>query len=69
MNILDEDIDLYQRQSLEAKKIHVRQIGVEIGRMWPEKRSAITFAAFCAILHFAPKRNEWAKSCACATAG
>jgi hypothetical protein len=31
MNVPDEDIDLYQRQRLEAKKIHVRQIGVEIG--------------------------------------
>ena len=32
MNILDEDIDRYQRGLLEGRGIHVRQIGVEIGR-------------------------------------
>lgn len=31
MNILDEDIGLSQRRSLESWKIHFRQIGVEIG--------------------------------------
>jgi len=32
VNILDEDIDRYQRGLLEGRGIHVRQIGVEIGR-------------------------------------
>jgi len=32
VNILDEDIDRLQRRRLEARKIHVRQVGVEIGR-------------------------------------
>jgi hypothetical protein len=32
MNILDEDIDFHQRTPLEAWSIHVRQIGVEMGR-------------------------------------
>jgi len=31
MNILDEDIVLSQRRSLESMKVHFRQIGVEIG--------------------------------------
>jgi hypothetical protein len=41
MNVLDEDIDLYQRQRLEAKKIHVRQIGVEIGRAGMKDRNGV----------------------------
>jgi len=32
VNILDEEIDLSQRQQLEAWKIHFRQIGIEVGR-------------------------------------
>jgi len=41
MNVLDEDIDLYQRQRLEAKRIHVRQIGVEIGRAGMKDRNGV----------------------------
>ena len=32
MNILDEDISAIERERLLARKIHFRQIGVEIGR-------------------------------------
>lgn len=33
MNILDENIPKPQRELLEARRIHVRQIGVSVGRL------------------------------------
>jgi hypothetical protein len=41
MNILDEDIGLNQRRSLESRKIHFRQIGVEIGRSGMKDRNEV----------------------------
>lgn len=41
MNILDEDIDLSQRQRLSDWKIHFRQIGVEIGHSGMKDRADI----------------------------
>lgn len=41
MNVLDENIDEPQRQRLEAWKIHVRQIGVEIGQLGMDDREQI----------------------------
>lgn len=41
MNILDEDIGLSQRRSLESWKIHFRQIGVEIGRSGLKDRNEV----------------------------
>jgi hypothetical protein len=41
MNILDEDIDFHQRTPLQAWRIHVRQIGVEIGRSGMDDREEI----------------------------
>jgi hypothetical protein len=41
MNVLDENIDDPQRQQLEAWKIHVRQIGVELGRLGMDDREQI----------------------------
>ena len=41
MNILDEDIGLSQRRSLELWKIHFRQIGVEIGRFGLKDRNEV----------------------------
>ena len=41
MNILDEDIGLSQRRSLESRKIHFRQIGVEIGRSGMKDRNEV----------------------------
>jgi hypothetical protein len=41
VNILDEDIDLSQRQQLEVWKIHFRQIGVEIGNFGMKDREDI----------------------------
>lgn len=41
MNVLDENIHEPQRQLLERWKIHVRQIGVEIGRLGMKDRNEI----------------------------
>ena len=41
MNILDEDIDAIQRERLEARRIHIRQIGVETGRSGMKDRDEI----------------------------
>ena len=41
MNILDEDIGLSQRLSLESWKIHFRQIGVEIGHSGMKDRNEV----------------------------
>lgn len=41
MNILDEDIGLSQRRSLESWKIHFRQVGVEIGRSGLKDRNEV----------------------------
>ncbi|MGH9842196.1 MAG: hypothetical protein ACREEM_25880 [Blastocatellia bacterium] len=41
MNVLDENIFEPQRRQLEAWKIHVRQIGVEIGRTGMDDREEI----------------------------
>jgi len=41
VNILDENIDAYQRQRLQAAKIRFRQIGVEIGRSGMKDRNDI----------------------------
>jgi hypothetical protein len=41
MNVLDENIDEPQRQRLEAWKLHVRQIGVELGRLGMKDRNEI----------------------------
>lgn len=41
MNVLDENIDEPQRQRLEARRIHVRQIGVELGRLGMKDRNEI----------------------------
>ena len=39
MNILDEDISVIERERLRARKIHFRQIGVEIGRLGMKDRT------------------------------
>jgi hypothetical protein len=41
MNVLDEDIGLSQRRSLESLKVHFRQIGVEIGRSGLKDRNEV----------------------------
>ena len=41
MNVLDENIDEPQRQRLVAWKLHVRQIGVELGRLGMKDRNEI----------------------------
>ena len=41
MNILDEDIGLSQRRSLESWKVHFRQVGVEIGRSGLKDRNEV----------------------------
>lgn len=41
MNVLDEDIDFYQRERLRNKKVHFREIGVEVGRFGMEDREQI----------------------------
>ncbi len=43
MNILDENIPKNQRQLLEKWHIHVRQIGINIGRMGMEDEEIIPF--------------------------
>jgi hypothetical protein len=41
VNVLDENIDCYQRERLDRWKIHFRQIGVEIGRSGMKDRNDI----------------------------
>jgi len=41
MNTLDEDIGFSQREQLRARKVHVRKIGVEIGRFGMDDRDDI----------------------------
>ena len=41
MNILDEDVSVIERERLHARKLHVRQIGVEVGRLGMKDRSDI----------------------------
>ena len=41
MNILDEDISVLERERLRARKIHFRQIGIEIGRLGMKDRTDI----------------------------
>ena len=41
MNILDEDISVVERERLRARKVHIRQIGVGIGRLGMKDRSDI----------------------------
>ena len=41
MNVLDENIDQPQREQLDDWKIHVRQIGVEIGRLGMKDRNEV----------------------------
>src|SRR5262245_15358810 len=41
MNVLDENIDDLQRGQLEAWKIHVRQIGIEVGKSGMKDRNDI----------------------------
>jgi len=41
MNILDENILLSQRDQLRARKVHFRQIGMEIGRSGMKDRNDI----------------------------
>jgi hypothetical protein len=38
VNILDEDISSIERGRLRARKIHVRQIGIEVGRLGMKDR-------------------------------
>ena len=41
MNILDEDISVVECERLRARKIHFRQIGVEVGRLGMKDRTDI----------------------------
>lgn len=41
MNVLDENIDEPQRQRLETWKIHVRQVGIELGKLGMDDRQEI----------------------------
>lgn len=41
MNILDEDISVTERERLRARKVHVRQIGLEVGRLGMKDRADI----------------------------
>lgn len=41
MNILDEDLSVVERDRLRARKLHVRQIGIEVGRFGMKDRSDI----------------------------
>ena len=41
MNILDEDISVIEREQLHVRKFHVRQIGIEVGRLGMKDRSDI----------------------------
>jgi hypothetical protein len=41
VNILDEDVSAIEREQLRARKIHFRQIGVEIGRFGMKDRTDI----------------------------
>src|SRR5262249_10083625 len=41
VNILDEDISVIERERLRARKLHVRQIEIEIGRLGMKDRSDI----------------------------
>jgi hypothetical protein len=41
VNILDEDISAVERERLRARKFHVRQIGIEVGRLGMKDRSDI----------------------------
>ena len=41
MNILDEDISIIERERLRARKIHFRQIGIEVGRLGMKDRDDI----------------------------
>jgi len=41
VNILDEDIDFCEREPLAAWRIHIRQIGVEIGRSGMKDRNDV----------------------------
>lgn len=43
MNILDENIPKNQRQLLEKWRIHVRQIGINIGRMGMQDEEIVPF--------------------------
>jgi hypothetical protein len=38
VNILDEDISVIERERLRARKLHVRQIGIEVGRLGMKDR-------------------------------
>lgn len=41
MIILDEDISIIERERLHARKFHVRQIGIEVGRLGMKDRAHI----------------------------
>jgi hypothetical protein len=41
VNILDENIDVFQREHLKLHKTHFRQIGVEVGRSGMKDRNDI----------------------------
>jgi hypothetical protein len=41
VNILDEDISVIERERLRIRKIHIRQIGTEIGRLGMKDRTGI----------------------------
>jgi hypothetical protein len=41
VNILDEDISSIEHERLRARKVHVRQIGIEIGRLGMKDRTGI----------------------------
>ena len=41
MNILDEDISVVERERLRTRKLHVRQMGIEVGRLGMKDRSDI----------------------------
>lgn len=41
MNVLDEDISATEREHLRAQRLHVRQVGIEVGRLGMKDRSDI----------------------------